>query len=173
METKLNVTHVQGQALLRYAAGARVPERLGDETFDLCQRALADDEMRRLRQTLRSYSPLLQAEHRLCFGEADNWRRDGEDGAQFRLLDPLREIEIRLDEEAATGAYWCLLLMAHPASPVAVNLTDLDEIVWPLAEKLGVRRQLTRDLKLDHRRGRRLVRDDSPEWRTASGEKGT
>src|SRR3989304_2437111 len=94
---KFTLRHIEGQLLLRYAA-SRLPA-----------------QMMLLRRGLRVYSPVLQKHQKPCFGDGDNWREEKtDDGTVWKMIDPEREIEIKLDEEAVSGAYWALLIMAHP-----------------------------------------------------------
>lgn len=163
MATELKVTHKQGNQLLKYmSAGLAFPEKLGKEEFDHAQRAFANDEIRAARKLLLSYSDLWASKRKILFGNADNWRVKDEAADTWAILDPERPIVIRLEtDEQERGIYWILLLMAHPASPMQMGVEILDELVWPLVEALGYRRELQEMTGLSQRKPVRAIRKDS------------
>lgn len=154
------ITHEEGQFLLRYSGGVRIPEKLGEEKFDLAERSFADDALSSLRSVLKTYSPILQRDRRACFGNADNWTPQDGNGAAWKMIDPDRTQEVRFNEDAIDGAYWCMLLALHPASPAPMNPGEIGDVVWPLARKLGLTSALRSACKLtDPSKARKIVRD--------------
>lgn len=159
-ETKVRLTHEEGQLLLRYSSQIRVPEKLGDEKFDIAERSFGDDALAALRSLLKSYSPVVQKERRACFGLASNWVQQDSNGATWKMTDPDLTIDIRFTEDAVDGVYWSLLLALHPGSPAPMAPGELSDIVWPLAKKLGLVTALRAAAKLsDPSKARKIVRD--------------
>ena len=164
---KLTVTHQQGNQILQYLAqGIAFPEKLGKEEFDVAQRSFANDEMLMARRALLSYSGMYAKNRKVLFGEASNWRLKDEVRERWNLIDLELPITLNLNDEQERGIYWILLLMCHPASPIAVGITVLDDVVWPIAEALGLRNDLREMCGLNQRKLPRLPKKDTdPSWK--------
>jgi len=155
---KFTITNIAGQLILRYAS-RRLPDNMGEDKFDIAQKSLADDQTMYLRRALRKYSPVIAKHQKPCFGPLDNWSEDvTDDGKVWNMIDPDREIVIELDEEALGGLFWTLLMMAHPGSPVPASISEMDELVWDLADKFGWTVELRKAIHLDEKKGRVLTR---------------
>lgn len=153
------IKHIEGQFLFRYASARGLPEKFGDETFDLATRVLSDDQTRILRRDLRAYSPVLQKFQKPCFGDADNWKRsETEGGDVWTMIDPERTIDVTLDEDSISGVYWCLFRAVRPDSPHQASLSEIDELVWELADKFGWTDDLRKAIKLNVKNGHILTR---------------
>ena len=164
---ELKLTHRQGNHILAYlGSGVGLPEKLGKEEFDVAQRSFANDEMRLARQALLSYSQMYAKKRKVLFGNADNWKLRDEASGVYNLVDQEITIDVKLSEEQERGIYWILLLMAHPGSPGAVGIDTLDEVVWPIAEALGLKNDLREMTGLNQRKLPRLPkRDSDPSWK--------
>lgn len=162
---EIKLTHQQGFTLYMLASTMRCPEKLGEESFDLAQRSIADDSIMYARRTLRQYSRIEDKGRMVLFGDRDNWSKKDDKGYS-ELIDPEKPVTVGLDDEAQEGIYWTLLLFAHPATPYRkASVADLDDVVWPVARELGMEKNLRKDLGLhDRSKGRRIIRDDSTEW---------
>jgi hypothetical protein len=156
-DSKYRLSHQEGQFLMRYASILRVPSKIGDEEFSLPIRTMADDSLRSLRGALKTYSPLTVSERKVIFGTPSNWHQTDE--SNWKQIDPDLRIEVRLDEDAVDGAYYCLLFALHPDSESKVTLGEAGDIIWPLAEQLGLRTALRNALKLNAFK-HRVVRDE-------------
>jgi hypothetical protein len=147
----LMLTIEEGNELLRITKAFSLPERLGDNTYTVGDRAIATvDEVGALRRSLREQSPLLQgAERWNCFGPAEIggtpvWRQvKGELGnIGHVLLKPKEEVLIRIDDDVVAGISWCLLVGLHPSSPVCKAMDVQQDVLWPIARKIGRMNQL-------------------------------
>ncbi len=189
---KKRVTMQEGNLLVRFACSSPMPKKIGEETFDVAQRALADDAICSLRRLLKGFSPLMQGHPaKALFGDKAWWRPAPieiggvDDRSKLEALDrAIRDKRIKLEERwemvdptvaklmdfsqsALEGVYWCLVQAAHPDSETRASVTDLDDVVWPLARKLGLDDELAKAIKLSERKGRQLqpkkVEDDAEE----------
>lgn len=162
-DTKVKLTCEEGQALLRVASNFSLPEKLGEASYNVAERGIADIEARALYRMLKAYSPMLQRPERwLLFGPQDNYREiKGDNGAAgWRMMDTSKVVEVRLDEEAESGAMWCLILAVHPASPMCQPVGMQEDIFWPVAEKLKKVNALKKEIGLDKAKPRRWESDD-------------
>lgn len=165
-ERKVALTSEEGQGLLRVSAGFSLPERLGADgpAYNVADRALSARDAQTLYKELRSRSPLLVKDRRLCFGPGDNWRKEpSENGERWSMVDTLLEVAVALSEDASSGAYWCLLLMVHPASPIVLNAQSQADVAWPLAKKLRFVNALEKATGLDKAEHKRIDLDPDPE----------
>jgi len=158
---KVALTYLEGQQLLKYAA-VRLPEKMGEEKFDLDQRTNSDDMQTVMRANLRAVSPLVSSERRSCFGPAEAWEKAPE-GNSYTLKKDFegKVTDVEFDEDGMFGACWTLFVMMHPGGPVPASIAEFDEICWPLAKKLGWEGQLKQMLKIEKRRGMTLRRDSA------------
>jgi hypothetical protein len=168
---KIELKHIEGQFLLRYA-NAKVPPELGDEKFDLGVVSNGNDQIVMLRRDLRAYSPIIQRHQKPCFGDAGNWTKkitsvlcakckdaSVKDDESWNMTDPDKRISVKFSEDAVGGVYWCLLLALHPLSSHLAANAEIDEIVMPLARKFGWLSELKRAIKLDRAKAKTLVRE--------------
>lgn len=162
-DVKVSITAEEGQALLRIAASFGLPEKLGDgQAYNVAERALAAKDAQLLYRELRARSPILQKERRICFGPDSNWMQEKSDdnGAdRWKMASFSLPVELKLSEDALSGAYWSLLLMLHPSSPAALNAGSQEEVAWPLARKLRIFSALEKAIGLDKAEHKRLDLD--------------
>jgi len=140
------LTVEEGSALATIAKSFALPERLGDNTYTVGDRSIATtDEVGALRRALREQSPLMQgAERWNCFGPQECWRQiKNEVGSiGFQVLKPKEEAAIRVDDNVLGGISWCLLVGLHPSSSVCRPLDIQQDVLWPIAKKVGLVHQL-------------------------------
>jgi len=173
-EMKVKITQEQGQVLLMTSGSLKLPERFeGEErSYSIPDRANANDEMLTLFRELKSRSPLCVTERRLCFGPRDNWAIGPKDD-EATLTEPTKEVEIRLDDNARNGAYWCLLARLHPGNKEMGGASEQDEILWPLAKKLAMMKELKKDLRLEESKRRKIAFDDAEGKEESAKEEST
>jgi hypothetical protein len=164
---KLSITVEQGNAIFNIASFFQMPEKLGEKTYNVADRALANDEVGRLMRLFRAYSPLSQTrERRVVFGPAEVWdeiRGDKDGGIQgYRLLFPEHEVSLSISEDEISGAMWCLLLGLHPASPVCHAVSRQQDALWPLAARLSRVSVLKEEIGIGKASPRRW-KEDAPE----------
>lgn len=164
-DMKVSITAEEGQTLLRVAASFGLPEKLGDGTpYNVAERALAAKDVQFLYRELRARSPMMSKDRRMCFGPDSNWVKKGEEaGGRWEMANFSLPVEIRLSEDALSGAYWCALLMAHPGSPLMLNVGSQEEVLWPLAKKLRFVSDLEKAIGLDKAVHKRLDLDPEDE----------
>ncbi len=167
---KLSLSVEEGHALLLLSSGFSLPEKLGADSYTVADRAIADDEVRKLFRELRSRSPLMHTRERWNrFGpvlgkgpdgtDVEIWQEIKNEGGRIghRLIAPEFQVEISVNEEVISGIVWCLIAGIHPASPQSVPLALKETVLWIVAGKIGmvqVIRQTTglNDTKVQPRR---------------------
>ena len=137
----LSLTLEEGQLLFQISSVFSLPEKLGESTYSIADRAISGDEVRLLYRELRSRSPLSQkAERWQMFGPEDAWDEVTNEGGKIGYkMKPSRKDEIvsvKVNDDILSGITWCLLVSLHPASVMLKNLTTQEEILWPLADKI-------------------------------------
>jgi hypothetical protein len=137
----LSLTMEEGQMLFQISSTFALPEKLGESTYSIADRAISGDEARLLYRELRSRSPLSQkAERWQMFGPEDAWDEVTNEGGKIGYkMKPSRKDEIvsvKVNDDILSGITWCLLISVHPASQTLRNLTTQEEILWPLADKI-------------------------------------
>lgn len=166
------LTTQQGQHFLNYLSGGlRMPDKIGDDKYDVAERSWIDDKLLALKSLITSYTSRLKNPRGLCFGGAELWEVNkstacancGQTNSQWVMVDNDSEIKIKLTEEAEEGIYWTLLLMAHPQSPAAAGMQVLSETVWPIAKAMGKDRMLAKDIGLGSKRPRKILSNDEME----------
>ena len=138
---KLSLTLEEGQVLFSISAVFALPEKLGDTTYSIADRAISADEVRLLYKELRSRSPLSQQPERWqMFGPVEAWSEVTNEGGKigYKMKPELKDdiVQIRVNDDILSGITWCLLVSVHPASSMLKNLTTQEELLWPLAEKI-------------------------------------
>lgn len=169
---EITVQHQQGQGLLNYIrAGIRMPAELGRgddaEKFDDIERIYLDEQIMKFQKLLLQYSHRKHETKEILFGDSENWKQivESRTGKKFNdQVDPEAPFKMKLDEDEREGLYWTLLLMSHPSSPLPQPVAVLDEIVWPVARAAGADKQLAKHLKLEKRKSRKILWNDSKEW---------
>ena len=167
----LELTVREGQMVVAIAETFGLPERLGlDLTYSVNDRSQAADEVRIMRRELRAHSPIMQGnapgadgQESNNFGSLDAWKEvKGESGRiGYRMMKPGTTERVRLTEDILSGIMWCLLVGVHPASPSIKTLREQDEVLWPIAKKLGRTKQLRKLVGLsDKAQPRRWKTDD-------------
>lgn len=143
-ETKVQLTVEEGNFLLASSAVYQLPEKLGENTFSVADRAIAGDELRSLYKSLKSYSPMAQRKERyLVFGPADNFKGvNSAQGQTWETINLKLEVEVRLDDDAVSGAIWCLLSGLHPESKFCERPMNQEDCLWPLVAKFGKTKNL-------------------------------
>lgn len=173
---RLELTVEEGNELLQLASTFGLPEKLGDHTYTVADRSIAAvDEVGALRRELRSYSPLLQRPERwMRFGPADAWKEINGDEGQVghKLIDPERTVGIRLDESVRSGISWCLLVAMHPASSMCKTVQRQQDVLWPIARKLGIDRQLRELIGITEKAQPRRWKENQEYQEKESPEKG-
>jgi hypothetical protein len=137
----LSLTLEEGQALFQISATFSLPEKLGESTYSIADRAIAGDEVRLLYRELRSRSPLSQqAERWQMFGPKEVWDEVTNEGGKigYKMKPAMKDdiVSVKVSDDILSGITWCLLISVHPASQVLKNLTTQEEILWPLADKI-------------------------------------
>lgn len=164
-DEKVQVTAEEGQTLFRVAIRYTLPEKLGEQSYDVAERGIANDEIRSLFRELRSHSPLyLTKERTIAFGPVSAWKKTPEFGKNgWELEDQSSIVEIRVSDDARSGAYWCLLALLHPASGLIAAPALQEEVLWPLAKKLRLVGELEKAIGTDDEPARRLELDELPQ----------
>ena|SRR3990167_8716013 len=181
----LTITYFQGQTLLGFInAGAHMPEKFGAgetaETFDVAERGFLDDQIRKFRKVLVSYCHHRKETKQILFGDRENWTLkspefcanpncgiplNGRGKELYEMKDKDEFYKIKIDEDdEKEGLYWTLVLMAHPGSPFLQSIQTREDIVWPLAKMIEADKQLVVQIKLDKRKGRKILWNNSKEW---------
>ena len=137
----LSLTMEEGQVLFQVSSIFSLPEKLGESTYSIADRAIAGDEVRLLYRELRTRSPLAQkAERWQMFGPEIAWDEVTEGGNKigYKMKPSMKDeiVSVKVNEDILSGITWCLLVSLHPASVMLKNLTTQEEILWPLAEKI-------------------------------------
>jgi len=160
------VTQEEGQALMVIAERFFLQERLGESKFSTADRAQAESEVcLHLRRELKRHSPLCRPpERRVLFGPEENFSPQYKDGqiVDYIIVDTQIEVDLVLHEEALAGAYWCLLVALHPDSQHHKIAGVQGDVLWPLAAKLRVVKELRKEIKLHDAKPRRIKRDEVP-----------
>lgn len=168
-DMKVKISVEEGQNLLKYAAGFGLPPKLGENTYNSAEQALAAQAAQNLYRELKSRSPMLVSDRRVCFGPAENWKKDPVAKVDnWICINPHQLVEIKLSEDAHSGAFWCLTMALHPGSPVVLAAGSQEETGWPLAKKLRLVKMLEKEIGLSTAKHRRLVLDDEPEGESSS-----
>jgi hypothetical protein len=166
---KVRITVEEGQTLLRFAQGFALPPGLGETPYTPSERGLACRDAQLLWAKLKSLSPALKDQRRLCFGPLKNWTPT-DNGEPWVMSAPDAEIDLGLTEDEHSGAYWCLLLAVHPSSEHVLGAGSQRDIAWPLATKLRISGELEKDLGLDRVKHRRINLDPVPKASKAGGK---
>lgn len=159
----IKVTCEEGQTLLRIAINFSLPEKLGDQSYSIVERSLASDEVKSLYRVIRSASPLLQKPQRwICFGPEENYEEIKNEGGAVghKMKDVSVEVPLKLNEDAKSGAIWCLIVAMHPSAPLCQSVGTQSDVLWPLAEKLRCVRAVKEAIGLDKAKPRRWAVDD-------------
>lgn len=168
---RIALTHLEGQALLS-KAHLELPEKMGDDKFDVETRANARDQITILRGAIRAVSPLVSKERRPMFGAVEAWDQST-DGKSWSLKRDWEQksVEVELSEDALYGICWLGFIGMHPDAPrvtqipgttpvpIGYSTAEVDEIIWPLMKRLGWETQLREMLKIEKRRGKTLKRE--------------
>lgn len=160
-DMRVKVTVDEGQALLKYASGFGLPPKLGENSYNGADQALAAQATQQLYLELKSRSPLLSSDRRLCFGPGANWKKEASSrpGDNWTCINPEDLVEIKLSEDALSGAFWCLVTALHPSSPMVFSVGSQVEIGWPLAKKLRLKQVLEKEIGLATAKHRKLNLD--------------
>lgn len=162
----------EGQALLRLSSAFSLPEKLGEQIYNVADRRIASDEVAELYRELKSRSAmLLKKDRKLLFGPADNYEEFG-DGAQsiHRMKEPLMPVKVKLTEESLSGVVWCLLVALHPASAMCATVGLQEDIYWPIARKIQKVDALRAEMKVENGNARRWKSDKKKEASQAAPE---
>jgi hypothetical protein len=182
MQTEtFNIRHIEGQFLLRYS-NAKVVMELGGDALDPIVATNANDQIVMTRRDLRSYSPMILRDQRLCFGDPSNWQKKTvpivcpkckdaifKDIESFDMINPEKKIAVKFTKDAIQGIFWILRNTMHYKSPHVATNAEIDEIVLPLAKKFGWLSELERAVKLDRSKAQMLTREKlEPEMEESS-----
>lgn len=162
-QQKVRITQGQGNLLLLAATTFVLPDKLGDTPYTIVDRSIAEQEVGRLYQELKSRSPLLQKKGKnrsYVFGPIDNMYEEAENGRKWwEINDTDREVEISVDDDVRNGIFWCLLLNLHPGSPRRIPASTQVEVAWPLAKRLEIEEEIRQEIGMEKARPRRLILD--------------
>lgn len=154
MERKLTLTYQQGTTLLN-RTGMNYPEKFNEDMkFSPSVRATFSRNARQLFKAIKRVSPGFQKRPKMnpIFGKTENWKempwptdKDGkvpthlqEREPEQKVLDLYKTEELSLNSQASDGLAAILLLLSHPDSKECMSPMAQEEIVWPLAEQLGL-----------------------------------
>ena len=166
---KVSLTHQEGSFLMRYCE-AQLPEKLGDEPFDLSAQSTCKDQLGSLRATLRKVSPLTNppSARSAAFGSPEAWdpakpeivkcehcKHDFTkkvDGLTLKKDFELQKVEVEFKEDDVYGVWWALFLAANPKFQKPASNGEYEELVIPLAERFGWLEDLRERLKISVRK---------------------
>lgn len=154
----------EGNFLMKASSGFALPQSLGDrQKFTHQDRSQAAHETGRLWKALKKVSPLNKKPERyVLFGPEDNFREIKNESSKigYRMIDLDLPVDIELNADGVSGVTWVLLLSLHPMSPNVQSVMTQEEIVWPIAERFGVRRELEKEIGLTEAKARRWKTDE-------------
>lgn len=172
MSKEIELTSPEGGRLLSDCFNVVIPRKIeGLGTWDQQAKAVIDRNVRQLLKALKEVSPIFRKTKRTTFGPAewyDEQKREVDPAQKEKELDASGEqiktrhvlkdehkhstAKVTLNGQAEKGMSILLLLRLHPgpcfmddpAKPFSQALTPgyQDEQVWPMAEKLGIARDL-------------------------------
>lgn len=183
--TPVRITTGAGQVLLSFVNNdaVRFPEKLGDAEllkFGVDERA----EIDRLRIAFRE-EVMRQSQYRKdikvrTFGRADNWEFRKPESiscpqcqmsiaapgrGDYHSLDPEEEVVLTLNQDAQEGAFWTLLLLAHPGSPYNQGPRAIADIVLPIIRQIDQIPEYERYTGLEARKRRNLIPGSADHWK--------
>lgn len=154
MERKLTVNYQQGTTLLN-RTGINYPEKFNEDMkFSPSVRATFSRNARQLFKAIKRVSPGFRQRPKMnpVFGSPLNWREipwptgpDGKTPAHLKEKEPEQKVidlykteEIDLNSYASDAVAAILLLLSHPDSDECLSPMAQEEVVWPVAEQLGL-----------------------------------
>lgn len=162
--TEAVITADTGNWLLQRVAGFELPEKLGQEKYDLVQRGIVKDFTRQAFSALLEFSywaKQLGEDHNLLFGSMDQYELlDPPKVAarEWRLKEAARTYRVKFTTDAVSGIMWMFYTMLVPSikdekgervvhasvSPAAAEL-----YIWPLVRQFNKTASLRALLGLD------------------------
>lgn len=164
------ITQDQGTFLFRLSANFTLPEKLGGEKgdgekYNVAERGLAGKNAGLLYDELKWRSDLYASKKMFLFGPAENWKSTKVgDGEKWDLEDPNAEVKIRINKEIRQGMFWCLLMALHPAGSMPASVYNQADTLWPLADRLGLRPELEKEMGIDTAKMRSLELEGNDEF---------
>jgi hypothetical protein len=154
MNKKLTITYQQGTTLLDHT-GNNYPEKFNEDMkFAPSVRASFARNARRLYKAIKKISPGFQQRPKMLpvFGDPTNWKaipwptdKEGKVPAhlqerepEYRVIDLLKVETVELDSQASDAVAAILLRLSHPDSRECLSPMSQEEIVWPIADQLGL-----------------------------------
>ena len=151
-DRNITLTVEEGNILLQVASRFAMPEKLGDTKYSPAEQALANAQVGKFYRDLKRQSPHLRGKKRaLAFGPEEAWESTkAESGDEtFRILKHDLSVTFPIKRDSLNGLTWVLVLVLHPASPLALRAGTHEDVAWPVAEKIGRVRMIQDEIKLD------------------------
>lgn len=166
---KVRITQGQGNLLFALSANFSLPEKLGEKDherkYNVADRGLAAKYAGILYDELKGLSDLYQSKKLFCFGPGENWKESETGAKETRTLkDPDKEVRIRINKQIRQGAFWSLLMALHPVGSMVVSVHNQADMAWPLADRLGLRSELEKEMGIDKVKDRSIELDDNAEF---------
>ncbi len=178
---EVQLTAEQGQFMLQLAVSFELPEKLGDTSYTPQQRMWANEEVRRFLSELKAVSHYARQrgkDWRLAFGEQEDWDEERNEKGEISRLSFKgsardKEYKFGLDDDAVSGAVWCLELCLHPGRVISqggatpregriASAHEADEFIWPIARRLRKEQAIRKELGLATPSRRQLEDDPEP-----------
>lgn len=165
MGKDVKITAYEGQFLFLASENFLLPKDLGEgHKYSNSDQSQANREVGRLHKLLRKLSPLAQGKRRLqLFGPTDNYDESEGENKSYKMKDLDFEVDLHLNSTTQSGIHWVLLLALHPAAPKPQSAGTQETVVWEIAEKLRIVRDLEKDIGLTDAKPRRWKTDDEYE----------
>jgi hypothetical protein len=182
MGRKITVSLGEGQVIMKVAAGFGITDTFAQEMqLNVAEKAMATQDVVQLYRTLKKQSPMMKGTPgMILFGPADAWEEvevSNSPTPAFRMLDEDLPVEFRANGEVLAGLRWVLLAMMHPGSGLTLNVDAQDRYGWGVCQKVGLVKQLQKDLGLLDAKRETLIfdsgEDDEEEEQSPSLEKVT
>lgn len=172
---QFTLTAEEAQFLFERASRSHLPQELGDEKFDVATQSISNDEMGKLFDNLKGYSPWAQSwgkDRLMLFGDKNDWLviLEKEIVRNAEHLTPNKEYKINLSNSAINGAMWILFLSLYPSvklnqkegpqNTAPISNSVAVQICWPIAKKLGKTKALQTYLKIDKNKSRTWADDE-------------
>ena len=168
-DRRVRITQGQGNLLLALSGNLSLPKELGEgdhqRKYNVGDQGLAAKHAGLLYDELKGVSDLYQSKKLFCFGPGDNWKKSAAGAKEeWTLIDPAKEVKILINKEIRQGAFWSLLMALHPAGSMLVSVHNQADMAWPLADRLGLRSELEKEMGIDKVKDRSFELDDNKEF---------
>lgn len=146
MSSSISISAEHGNWLLQQVSGFELPEKLGEVKFDGATRSEVKDNCRMAVRALRRhsyYANLVGPEHRLIFGDQENWAKNKDGVMEMQMPD--RQYSVDLEEDGVNGIMWLFYALLTPSlrkedgtfihRSVAPFTAEI--FIWPVVEQLS------------------------------------